>query len=544
MSKSPFNKLARKPMSRKEFFGMTVLAAISGVGVLPVVAAGRSQAATRAVGTAPGPPSGLTVVGGDEQLRITWVAPSGGATSYQIFVDGSKVADSKVTSIMIDQVANDRSHSVSVAAVDSAGAVSPKTASVSDTCRAASFYGAPVEVASFGPNGTHYPDRTPWIHGAAATVLETDCTWAAIKAAVNSLTDAQVNAGARINIRPGTLPGNGAAAGSRPMMDTVGELTWRRRVLLTPRDGAGSVKFSNNLRVNKMWNVALVGFDLGKYAIQLTGCSYSALAWTVMASLRLSGLNGMLTEGFDLVEWVIRDVAVGDLDPAAFGSGYSSTGNYTGGNSWLRYCRSIAGYIAPKYLPVKVTAADGTVTAGYGHNDSLQLYGNGHYYGFTFRDSAHWGSNNSALQAGGWSGTADPDVGPIPYFMRLSHTLLINAGVASAIRYPTPANAQQADGGSAINGNGRNGQHYADQVYTTGSLYRTNWQEVSDSRCTVAARPSTVGAWTQDNAVARWTKATWDRICPIPTAARTSQIWSKTPPSQSVPAVPALGATS
>jgi hypothetical protein len=315
------------------------------------------------------------------------------------------------------------------------------------------------------------------------------------------------------------------------------------------------VTFANSFRISKVNNVAFVNFDIRPYGGTFTGCNYSALAWSVCTSWRLVGQggtntttglsSGIVTEGFDMVEVVCPDVQVGDIDPTGIGAGYPGPAGLANGNGWIRYCRMIGIYIAPEYLPPDTFDAAGNQLTGYGHNDSLQLYGSSAYYGFTFIDGAHWGSPNCALQAGGWGGTsADNAVGPIPFFMRLSHTLLINPSVGSAVRYPIPANAQPAPGGSAINGYGRNGQHYADQLYTTGSLYTTNWAQVSNSRCTVAPRPSVVGAWTQDNVVATWPASTWNRICPVPDDTRRAQIWSATPPVQTAPVVPAIGATS
>ena len=451
------------------------------------------------------PPTGLAVVPGNGQLRITWTPPTSGTVplGYNIYLGGTKYQEERVPSTIIDGLTNNTTYAVQVSSFDTSGNISARTTTVSDTPQ---LPAGAVEVASYGPNGTHYPDRTPFIFATnIPTVVECDCTWAAIKAAINGLTDAQVNNLAAVKVRPGVLPGSGGGSGNASMLDSVGKAAWRKRVLLTPRDGIGTVTFSNSVRVSKVYNVAFVGFDHRPYGITFTGCPYSAHAWSKTRSWRILGLggtntstgasSGIITEGFDSVEVVIQDVVVGDSDPAGFGAGSPGPAGTPEGNGWLRYCKVIGGYIAPQYLPVDTFDDAGNQLTGFGHNDSCQLYGSSIYYGFIFRDIAFWGSNNSSLQIGGWPGTGDTVVGPIPYFMKLSNVLLPNASVGSATRYPMPPGTKPLTVANCINGIGRNGQHYSDRAYTAGSLYSTTWSQVSNSYCTVSPPPSVVGAW-------------------------------------------------
>ena len=107
--------------------------------------------------------------------------------------------------------------------------------------------GQPDRVPSFGPNGTHWPSLvpTPFMYDDnVANTIVVDPNWNAIKNAINSLSDAQVAAGALILVKPGTLPGNGAGSGSVPMLQDIGSLTWNQRVTVAPRDGYGTVNIT------------------------------------------------------------------------------------------------------------------------------------------------------------------------------------------------------------------------------------------------------------------------------------------------------------
>ena len=71
----------------------------------------------------------------------------------------------------------------------------------------------PERIPSFGPNGTHWPEKipTPFLYdNTVANIIEVPCSWSAIKSAIQGVTANQANSGTLILVRPGELAGNGS----------------------------------------------------------------------------------------------------------------------------------------------------------------------------------------------------------------------------------------------------------------------------------------------------------------------------------------------
>jgi hypothetical protein len=422
------------------------------------------------------------------------------------------------------------------------------------------FAQAPTPVESKGPNGTHWPADAPWLYSTTIPhVVEVDSTWAAIKAAANSFTAAQVDAGAAVDVRPGTLGGNGGSAGSTPAMQGVGSDQWDKRVLIRPRDGYGTVTLTQPARLHEVRGVclALLTSNAG-CTLTLTGCTNTAVAWSKLSAIRIVGqggtnpttgaVTGYPTTRCDCYEVVIPDVTVGDVDPAGSGSGYPGPAGRAGGNGWLHNCKAVGCYSAPQYLPVDQFDSNGNQTAGFGHNDGWQLYGSSHYFDFTFEDSAFWGCNNSALQIGGFGSATEAGAeaaeaeinafyglpsGTRHQFLTIKNCLLVEATTGAAVRYPRPAGTKPFTVTNCINGGGGYGRMDAlGNSRFKGPIYNSSvWRVVEP---TVKIHPGTTakvlpggGTWTTDPAFGSWTAADYDAACPVPTDTYLTSIWSR-----------------
>lgn len=145
---------------------------------------------------------------------------------------------------------------------------------------------APPTRRSYGPTGSRWPASTPKPEQAARTIT-VDCSWDAIAAAVNGLSANSVASGVHIKVRPGDLPGFGARSTSRAVMSGIGDATWSRNVLITPRDGFGSVTVcatstavgaARGVRLDGLSRLSLVGFDGPLAQVTLTATRHLRLA--------------------------------------------------------------------------------------------------------------------------------------------------------------------------------------------------------------------------------------------------------------------------
>lgn len=382
--------------------------------------------------------------------------------------------------------------------------------------------GRPVREPSRGPNGTHWHEGTPWLTEDVPTVIEVDPTWPAIVAAGRGISAEQADAGAKVLVRPGDLTGLGGGESATAVLDGMGSTAWRRNVLVAPRDGFGTVRIvGQSARFRKVHGFTFAQLD--GVGVTRTGCINNTLAWSRLTSHRTTGLNGQWTKNSNLYEVVVPDAKVADIDPAGFASGYpGSPAVHAGGNAWLTDCAAVGCYSAPNWVPA----------GGIGHNDSWQLYGSGLYGGFVFRDTALWGSNNCALQLGGWTAGFDALWPDMDYFVKLDHCLLVGPQSNSAMRYAYPEGIKVPTLNQAINGAGRPEYLMAGGGTTIiGSVYPTVWKSVTDT--TVSSPPTRVtvrsGAFAVDTSLQALTPAQADELSPRPTPEYLASIWGIVP---------------
>ncbi|MBR7837086.1 fibronectin type III domain-containing protein [Actinospica durhamensis] len=86
---------------------------------------------TATAGTAPSAPTGLTASGTASTINLSWTAPSGGATGYQILRDGTVIATTSSTSYTDPSLPVSSAHSYTVKAFDAAGDTSAASTAVS-----------------------------------------------------------------------------------------------------------------------------------------------------------------------------------------------------------------------------------------------------------------------------------------------------------------------------------------------------------------------------------------------------------------------------
>jgi len=361
-------------------------------------------------------------------------------------------------------------------------------------------------IRSFGPNGTHWPTHTPKFGAKFQTVIDVACDWTAIGRAIASVTDTQINAGVHIRIASGNLPGYGASSGSAAALKGVGRGTASKNILVSPKNGWGSVKVVDSARIIGVKGVTFARIN-GRFML-LTDCSRTAWAQSkVSHGFRMTSSSGIL-EGCSAHEVVMSDAKVDINDPF----GYAAGSNSMITDSLWEGC-----YCAPVFRP----------SGAKDHIDTLQMYGNGAYRGLTIRDSTFFGSLNSALQIGG-AKPQDPDLGTP--FLTLDHTILTAQIFAIRVRYPLPSGAQGPTIGQAINGSGEPGQLYAKDSYVFGSMYDTQWASVVNSSTSydkaAAKNQSAAGGWTVDTGMSSYGSAWFDQQTPTPTDAYLARIWA------------------
>lgn len=374
----------------------------------------------------------------------------------------------------------------------------------------------PSRVPAFGPNGSHWPDfiPTPYMYEPSANDIEVAPTWAAIKAAVQGLSDAKANAGVRILVQPGTLTGNGAGSSSTAVIDTMGNSAWTKRVTICPRDGYGTVTLSGGVRFVKCLNICFAGFkNTGGFFF--AACNRSALAWTKTVYLKVVTQYAAVDK-MEFSEVVVPDSSVDNVDIAQVGPD-----TYPATNFRFDGC-----YLAPRYYIA------GTLPRP--HTDSLQFYTtNGatwDRWNFVLRDTAIFGSNNAGLQTGVVDGIN---------FERC----YIVAGAVNLSRYPVPAGGEKGELFSAINGAGRNWTatdcyFFGSSSLSTGGGLGANQPWVSVKNSTVSFSSSSynipqAGSWTLNTNSSFYVAA----MPPYPTDAYLTGIWKKTTVTQP-PTVP------
>ncbi|MFK4807842.1 hypothetical protein ACI3KX_18430 [Microbacterium sp. ZW CA_36] len=394
------------------------------------------------------------------------------------------------------------------AASPSATASVPSASSVPTAAPAAIVGTArPAVVRSFGPNGTHWPAHTPWIKDTVTTTVEVACTWAAIRTALLAVTASKAAAGVHIKVRPGTLPGLGASSGSKAVLQGLGSAQWSKNVLVSPRDGWGSVIITEPARLREVYGVTFA--RINGVDVLMTNCTRSAWAQSTMSEgLSMASSYGATTRECGAYEIVMSNAKADISDPL----GYAAGADCVLTDSVWDGC-----YSAPVFRP----------TGASDHVDTIQMYGSGWYRGLTVRDTTFFGSLNCALQIGGMR-SDDPNKGTP--FLTLDHSIITSQATAIRARYPKPANADAPKLAQALNGIGEDFQLYAKDSYIFGSMYRSKWGGVSNTKVSYAEattrNPVASGRWTYDSSMDSWGASQFDALVPTPTDAYLKSIWT------------------
>jgi len=386
----------------------------------------------------------------------------------------------------------------------------------------------PTEIESYGPNGTHWPSQlpTPFMYddGTQGNVVNVACTWAAIKTALDAVTDTQANVdGTLILVADGNLAGNGEGSASSSVISGTGSAAWTQRVTVAPASGYGGVTLSGGPRIEAADGICWAGFKANSSRIAFSACNNAALAWTSGFGFYIWGAEGDGVTGdcdtFEIVEFVNNEVSVGQSDRCLIQTAGGNISNvfFTGS------------YLVPRYLPTGFTPPP--------KNDTCQFIqtGGGTCTEIFYEDSVFFASSNSA---------ATPMIG-----YDLDHTALIGGATAKE-RYPYPAGAATSTGGtySCLNGNGAN-------INFINGCWVSNWNvgtgdaatpvdSVTSSKVKAASETGTLvpasGSWTLANS------ETLDDIGlpEEPTDAYLESIWGNAvvPVNQSSGAAAALAA--
>ncbi|MFZ1249862.1 MAG: Ig domain-containing protein [Candidatus Microsaccharimonas sp.] len=398
------------------------------------------------------------------------------------------------------------------------------TQSFSGSVLSAATGNVPTRVESYGPNGSHYPERTKWVGDTSgwASSVEVAASWSAIGTAITNATNNFPNGDCLIKVQPGTLPGNGAGSTSNPVLQNIGSRTRARRIVVAPRDGIWSVIFSGSPAFNNVNGVAFIGFQLlergealaraptagpGGQSVNIRNTADFAWAWSKVNTINISSnstINGItVTGGIELCE-VVRPTSIAD-DADSWAIRNAEGRTYAVDGVKLRGC-----YVAPTQR----------IDPGV-HCDTLQLSAGLYHDHIEFEDTVIWGSTNAAVIGSGNGNEADGG----SRYGELDHSMLVGTN-RTLYRYP------KIEGAGTINQPvGFNAEAPLWTAINQTYLFGKNmpvWATVSNSYGTNSpAYPTTTvsGSWTIDSSLAP--NAAWfDARVPKPTDSYLESIWS------------------
>ncbi|GAA2979887.1 hypothetical protein JOD63_002865 [Microbacterium terrae] len=353
-----------------------------------------------------------------------------------------------------------------------------------------------LAAASYGPNGTHWPSRTPRATDTFDVVVEADCTWAAISKAIAYVDERSRDGAGAVLVKPGTLPGNGAGSSSAPVIQLVGSSGRASRVLVAPRDGIGSITHTGSIRIDRVKGVSFVGFWTHPNSVVLTSVEDVAWAWSKGQAFNATAGKGGPLSNVEFVECVTPDAKLTESDAWAF----RTAGNVLDGVS------VIGCYIAPSYKPAGSTA----------HCDTLQLSGDKAQANITLKDTVLFASTNAGFIPSGLAKN-----------VMFDGSLLV-AGDRMLQRYPVPAQANNFTSGApaAVNGSGTRGI-LSSRGSTFIGIVRGEWASVQSSTISGSASvPVASGGFTSDPSLAKIDAAWLERTVPVPSDDRLRAIWA------------------
>lgn len=354
----------------------------------------------------------------------------------------------------------------------------------------------------FGPNGTHYPTRTPWVGDTTGwdSDVEVDCTWEAIRSAVETANARFLNGKCRIRVRPGALPGYKAGATNTPVLQDVGVKNRASRIVIVPRDGAFTVTHSADARLNRVRGVSFVGFcpwglgvsEANSKGLLFTNCEDFAWAWSKTRFINVQSNNGYDSNTVELVEVVAPEMGWRDDDRMA---------NRNADDRSTRNLSMVGCYITGTY---QAAGSDG-------HTDTFQTSGSGEFTNMNMVDTVLGPSTNAVFIVTPYTDIA------------INHCALLG-GYRALVRFPLDASREPfgANGPIAINGAPRKSS-IKDSI-VTGKIIPT-FDVVTNTRVDKPGPTPKSGSWTVVSDLLD-TTAKINAEIPIPTDARLQSIWA------------------
>ncbi len=110
--------------------------------------------------------------------------------------------------------------------------------------------------AIFGPDGSHWPSRTPRVDDTFAAVVEVPPDWTAIARAISDAVSRHPMGKVKIAVTPGAMPTGGGAGSSAPgVLHGLGNAGRDWRILVVPRDGWGTVTAAGTVDGNQGYSL-------------------------------------------------------------------------------------------------------------------------------------------------------------------------------------------------------------------------------------------------------------------------------------------------
>jgi hypothetical protein len=374
---------------------------------------------------------------------------------------------------------------------------------------------APTRIASYGPNGTHYPSEdTPWVNASFDyTTTASACTWAAVRTAIEACIARPKSEKTRVLIPSGQLAGNGRGASDAAVLSSLGDLDRDWNILVMPANGRGTVTTADaGIRVATLAGLTFWGIDHGingaGNGMTITSSERLRWCWSAGQSFNCHGSNGVFGKDVAFYECVTAESRIVNGDAWAF-------------RERLDTIQAIGCYIAG----TQRFAGDDE------HTDTLQLSaaaGGGEvYHDILLQDCALWSSTNQAFQVGdAWDVVVD-------------HTLIV-AGGKQELRYPWLDGADNtktvANDAAPNNINGGtaevdHGATYKDSILAGGDVFRRRddgllvaYKSIINTRS--SDNSSLPTGFTYDASLDSWTLSNFNAINPKPTTTYLSTIWS------------------
>lgn len=406
---------------------------------------------------------------------------------------------------------------------------------------------APTTANLYGPASDLWPERTPT--RAQALAFDSDhkkivnFSSAAIKAAINGFTDAQIEEGAAIFVNAGSAGGSGAGAGSTPWLADCGKKGLSKRILIMPLGLWGTCAITSSMKLQSVYGVAFGGFEFTAPVSEGLGRGMLLSDYTDSAIFNMGpmyywgiqSLDNKPSSGIELVNIVLPDGVLkrysnGNADTAAI---------RTGSNAPINGVLLQGLYEGPSFIedpkPLNIAPRDEA------HTDTRQISGGSILSNVRQRRSVTFGSTDAAIQStGALTGYHFEDS-------------LIIGGPSNQKRYPLPvgADAYKADGTGTTQPNALNGGPggcTAKRLVVIGTVGSFDFVSQTDSWLSVAPassqQPSTGPGWGVDTSLSTKPLSYFDTVAPIPTRARMKAIFDNAtinPPTDPFPTAPSLG---